>query len=724
MQLTCAERMRADVGISVQDREIQSLVNDIKEGRLLLPEMQRGYVWKSTQVRDLFDSLYHEYPTGQLLIWQTDELPHMHTAAVGGVEKAAYRPQLLLDGQQRLTSLTAILFGEPLLVRDRSRQVDIVFNVFDAKEPFDVATAVHRPQAGWVSLTKLFTKGTMAVFSDLKLDLSDPAAQVAHDRLTRLNSIKQYRYRINVLEDLGYDKVTQIFVRINSGGTRLNSADLTLAQVSSRWYGVTDELHTYRQNVKALGWELDDAILLRVITALLTNQSSLSQLFRSGREHLTVEELQAAWKRAKPAMDQALHFLIHNCLIDRLAMLPTYYVLVPLAVFFDRFGKNVSEQQARMLQRWLYMALIWSRYSGPTETNLNQDLAALTKDDQPILRMIQNIEDKVGDNRLLLERALQDELSNSPFMLMAYVLARKAGARDWFNGVVIGGNQPLEYHHIVPKALLAGRYDSRTQARIVNQVANLAFISGRANGVIAAKSPDTYLPTIEEARLRAQYVPLDRALWSPDRYEDFARERRQLLANAINSLLASLMDDPAPWVSDMSKQLKARMGAAEQDLRELIEQRLTANFGSRAWKRCVPSDIQDQVQLRIDQRIKRNPFEADQYDELASRLTQCNFGDYGKIIKSNWALFEDVFSDKTTFDRQMQATQDARNAFAHHRELNEGEQQTAAGGLYWFEQCLRRASRPEEESEDEGDAEPEAEPEAVMVGGAPLAWED
>ena len=694
------------VGISVQDREIQSLVNDVKEGRLLLPEMQRGYIWKSTQVRDLFDSLYHEYPTGELLIWQTNKFPYMHPAAVRGVEKGAYRPQLLLDGQQRLTSLTSILFGDPVTVRDRSRFVDIVFNVFDDDEPFEVATAIHRPQAGWVSLTKLFTKGTMAVFNDLKLDLSDPAAQAAHDRLTRLNSIKQYRYRINVLEDLDYAKVTEIFVRINSGGTRLNSADLTLAQISSRWHGVTNELREYRQKVKDLGWELDNAILLRVLTAILTNQSSLSQLFRSGREHLTVDELRAAWTRAKPAMDKALQFLIQNCLIDRLDMLPTNYILVPLAVFYDRFGENVSEREARMLQRWLYMALIWARYSGSTETNLNQDLTALSKDEQPIQRMIQNIEDKVGHNRLLLERALQDELSNSPFMVMAYVLARRNGAKDWFSGVAIGGKQPLEYHHIFPKALLTGRYDSRAQGRVVNQVANLAFISGRANNAIAAKAPETYLPTIEEARLRAQYVPLDQSLWTLDRYEDFVRERRQLLADAINDLLASLMDEPAVQVSVRSKQLEARLGAIEQELRDTLGQRLVSNFGPRAWKQCVPGDVQDQVRQRIEQRIKRNPFEAEQYGTFAERLTQCNFGDYSKIIKTNWAIFEDIFNDKTTFDRQMQAMQEARNAFAHRRDMNEGEQHTAAGALYWFEQCLHRIVRPTEDL-DESDSDME-----------------
>jgi hypothetical protein len=708
------------VGISVQDREIQSLVNDIKEGRLLLPEMQRGYVWKSTQVRDLFDSLYHEYPTGQLLIWQTDELPHMHTAAVQNVDKAAYRPQLLLDGQQRLTSLTAILFGEPLLVRDRSRKVDIVFNVFDDDEKFEVATAFHHPQAGWVSLTKLFTKGTMAAFSDLKLDFSDPAAQIAHDRLTRLHSIKQYRYRINVLEGLTYDKVTEIFVRINSGGTRLNSADLALAQMSSRWKGVTDALDAFRRKARERGWELDHSVLLRVLTALLTGQSRFSRLFKAGRDKLDVDDLKAAWDRAVPAMDAAIQFLIHNCGIDRLSMMPTYYVLIPLAAFFDKFGAHVSEKQARDLQRWLYMALIWSRYTGAAETFMDEDLAALSRDEEPIDRMIENILDKVGRNRAVTERELQDQLSNTPFMLMAYILARRNQAKDWFNGLAIGAGQSLEYHHIFPRAVLSSKYDLRTNTRLVNQVANLAFISGRANGAIAAKTPDSYLPNIEEARLRAQYVPSDRALWNLDHYEDFARERRQLLADAINDLLASLMDEQAPWVSDMSKRLEARLGATEQDLRDLIAQRLTANFGPRAWKRGVPGAIQDQVQQRIDQRIKRNPFEDDQYDSLEQRMTQCNFGDYGIIIKSNWPLFEDVFSDKTAFDRQMQAVQDARNAFAHHRELNEGEQQTAAGGLYWFEQCLRRAARPEEEPEEEVSDEENA----VLVGVTLMARED
>jgi hypothetical protein len=694
------------MGISAHDREIQLLVSDVKDGYLQLPELQRKYVWKSTQVRDFFDSLYRQYPTGQLLVWETDDLPHARDLSAKGIGATYRRPQLLLDGQQRLTSLYAVMTGEPVEVRDRGRKIDIVFNV--NSEKFEVATATTRPQSGWVSLTRLFTSDPVDILDELGLSAGSQEGKDALKRLYRVGAIKEYKYRVTVLEGIDYDKVTDIFVRINSGGTRLSNADLSLAQISSRWRGVSKELDDFQQKAKGLGWELDDSILLRVLSAIASNQATLSQFFKAGRsEGLTEDKLREAWQRARPAMIQAIHFIKQNCLIDRLSMLPTNYVLVPLAVFFDR-NRHVTLQQERDLQRWLYMALIWARYSGSSETNLDQDIKALGEA-QPVRRMIQNIEDKVGPGRRITERELQDELSNSPSMVLAYVLARRNGAKDWFNGVAIGEGQDLEYHHIFPKALLSQRYKDRAQSRLVNQVANLAFLSQRANSKIAASVPSEYLQQVDPSRLQSQYVPTDTSLWTLDRYEDFVRERRQLLADAINGLLASLMDEPAPWLSGMSKQLEARVASAEEDLRDLIEHRLTANFGLLAWKRCVPSDIQEQVQQRIDQRIKRNPFEAGQHEALAQRLAQCNFGDYGKIIKSNWTFFEDVFSDKSAFDRQMQAVQEARNAFAHRRELNEGEQQTAAGGLYWFEQCLRRASQPTEDDDaDSGDASTEA----------------
>lgn len=699
------------MGISEHDREIQLLVKDVKDSHLQLPELQRRYVWKSTQVRDFFDSLYRQYPTGQLLVWETDDLPHARDLSAGGIGVNQRRPQLLLDGQQRLTSLYAVMTGQPLVVRDRTKSIDIVFNVNSQK--FEVATAVTRPQSGWISLTRVFNQDPVDLLDELGLNAGTQEGRDALRRMYRLCGIREYKYRVTVLEGLDYEDVTDIFVRINSGGTRLSNADLSLAQISSRWRGVSQELDQFQQQARALGWELDDSILLRVLSAIATNQATLSQFFKAGRnEQLTEERLRDAWERAKPAMLQAIHFIKQNCLIDRLNMLPTNYVLVPLATFFDQHPQ-VMQKQERDLQRWLYMALIWARYSASSETNLDQDIKALG-DENPIERMIQNIEDKVGPGRLVTERELQDELSNSPFMVLAYVLARRNQANDWFHGVGIGAGQDLEYHHIFPKALLAQQYKERSQSRLINQVANLAFLSQRANARISASAPTNYLPSIEPSRLQAQHVPTDPALWSLDQYEAFVRERRSLIANAINELITSLKDDPVPQVSNLTKQLEARLVAAEEALRGIIEQRLLANFGPRAWNRCVPGDIQQTVQQRIEQRVRRNPFESNQYESLDAKLAQCQFGDYAKIVKSNWPLFQHIFSDKTTFDRQFAALQEARNATAHHREMNEGEQHMAAAGLYWVEHCLRNAERIAEEQEAEGD------PEELALVGAEL----
>src|SRR5579884_1872819 len=159
--------------IQTVSQSIESLVKDIEEGKLLLPEMQRGFVWKSTQVRDLFDSLYNDYPSGQLLVWETDELPSGNRkTSLGGLASVQRSPRLLLDGQQRLTSLAAVMLGRPLEVRDASRNIDIVFNV--ETEKFEVAGARHTIQNHWVSLVKFFTKGSTSCILELGLDFKSP----------------------------------------------------------------------------------------------------------------------------------------------------------------------------------------------------------------------------------------------------------------------------------------------------------------------------------------------------------------------------------------------------------------------------------------------------------------------------------------------------------------------------------------------------------------------
>src|SRR4051794_15676090 len=112
------------------DISVGNLVDMITAGELMLPEMQRRYVWPATRVRDLLDSLYRGYPSGTILVWETDEDVETRQLAVKATKTPTTSQKLLLlDGQQRITSLSAILDGEPVVVRNRKKAIDILFNL-------------------------------------------------------------------------------------------------------------------------------------------------------------------------------------------------------------------------------------------------------------------------------------------------------------------------------------------------------------------------------------------------------------------------------------------------------------------------------------------------------------------------------------------------------------------------------------------------------------------
>src|SRR6266404_3418896 len=111
------------------EASVEELVGMIERGELRLPEMQRRYVWKSTRVRDLLDSLYRGYPSGTTLLWESDEGVPLQAFSVAQNDNPFRTTRLLLDGQQRLTSLSAVIRGEPVEVRGRRRPIEILFNL-------------------------------------------------------------------------------------------------------------------------------------------------------------------------------------------------------------------------------------------------------------------------------------------------------------------------------------------------------------------------------------------------------------------------------------------------------------------------------------------------------------------------------------------------------------------------------------------------------------------
>ena len=545
------------------NRKVGALVDMLMTGELLLPEMQRRFVWDSTQIRTLVDSLYRGYPSGSILIWETESLPDTREVSLGGVtDQSIGRKLLLLDGQQRLTSLASVITGRPLRVRKggeaRERIIDLRFNVdhleeFDLEEKgalerfFQLQNKTIEGIPHWISVTRLFKEGVGSILKDLRVGYDHPKYECFNARLNKPYNVKEYYlYPVQILRNMSYKEVTSVFVRVNSAGTKLRESDLALAQITSRWKGSMKLLEEKIEQSAKEHFIFDEGFLARCLVAVATGRSGFDTVGR-----IPLKELQTAWENAKEGIDYTINFVRANGSIDASEVLPSPYPLVPLIVMFSKRRAALSAHEERAFLHWLYSAGMWGRYSGAIETKLDADLAALDSDDPP-RELVRNLLSQFG--RLQVTHAdLEGRGKKSPLYFMMYVSFKRMGAKDWETGLAlsvrnIGRRHRIEDDHIFPKSVLnkhlKDKYDDKARKRLVNELANLAFLSKRGNVVKRAELPADYLPRVIERRgedaLRTQCIPLDSTLWQLERYGDFLSERRRLIADAFNDLLAHL----------------------------------------------------------------------------------------------------------------------------------------------------------------------------------------
>ena len=557
------------------EAKVEELVGMIERGELRLPEMQRRYVWRSTRVRDLLDSLYRGYPSGAILLWETDEKVPIQEFAFEQHDNPYRGTRLLLDGQQRLTSLSAVIRGQLVGVRGRRRPIEILFNL-DHPEGLQVVTEVNedgRDEHGriedevdstddelqkrfnrmtfvvatrkleqlpqWVKVSEVFKSDSDRPFLKRAgiTDLDDPRAEKYSRRLARLRAVRKYVYRMDILErTLSYDEVTEIFVRVNSLGAKLRSSDLALAQITAKWRGALKILQGYQEQCGQAGFDLDLGLHLRNLVAFATGQSRFLTV-----GNLSVQTLQRAWKECVRGMDFAVNFLKSNARLDRPALLSSPFLLVTLGYYGHMRGYEIGAEEAQKLRRWLLLANAKGRYSrGSSETILDQDLSTL-RQNGGASELIDRLRLQVG--RLDIAPAeLEGRSQRSSLFKTMFLAFRAADARDWRSNLAIalehrGAQHRLQFHHIFPKTVLKTSYSSRE----ADDIANLAFISGKTNRQISDKPPSQYFPQLIEksglTAFQAQCIPTDNELLDVDAYKAFLEERRRLVSQRLNEFL-------------------------------------------------------------------------------------------------------------------------------------------------------------------------------------------
>jgi hypothetical protein len=531
--------------------KISTILDHIDNGHMALPEFQRGYVWNRDQVRGLFDSLYRRHPVGGLLVWATESKTAAHR---GDGPLAAGVVKLLLDGQQRMTTLYGVVRGKPPEFFDGSAQAFSGLQFHLDTETF----AFYQPlkmkdDPLWVDVTELMGAGNAGLgpFVTRLSTNPDTTAKVGDyvGRLSRLLGITDID--LHVEEVTGADKtldiVVDIFNRVNSGGTKLSKGDLALAKICADWPEARDSMKAKLHEWKGAGYDFNLDWLLRSVNTVLTGEAKFQYL-----HDRNAQEIQDGLKRAIKYTDASLNMISGRLGLDHDRVFFGKFGVPVMVRYLDQHKGSLNERDRDKLLFWFAQAGMWGRFSGSTESFIDKDLEALTDAEGGLDRLLDQL--RLWHGGLRVEPGHFTGWSlGARFYPVLYLLTRMGEARDWGTGLplksgMLGKMSSLEVHHIFPKAQLYKRDYKRAE---VNALANFCFLTKDTNINISDRLPEDYFPEVEAAHpgaLASQWIPMDEDLWRIENFPLFLEERKKLLAAEVNLRMEELLHGDLRWL--------------------------------------------------------------------------------------------------------------------------------------------------------------------------------
>lgn len=566
------------------DYDLSGLLHYIDIGDIGLPDIQRPFVWSNAKVRDLFDSMYRGFPIGYLLFWENSAANGAKQIGVGDKQhKVASR--LIVDGQQRLTSLFAVFRGCKVLDEDyKERLIEVAFRPRDGK--FEVADAAIRRDPEWIAnISDIWASGKSSyqlVKGFLKqLEAKGPLTaeeeELISHNLDRLFDLQKYPFTaLEIAPTVDEEQVADIFVRINSEGVRLNQADFILTLMSVFWDEGRKDLETFcRLSRQAPGHgaqaspfnhfiQPDPDQLLRVAIAYGFQRGRLKSVYQvlRGKDletgEFTAERRDAQFKLLHDAQAEVLNMTYWHqfltCLIGAgfrsSEMISSQNALLYAYAFYligrKRFALPEHQLQ-RLIGRWFFASSLTGRYTGSPETIMDSNLNRFKRardatDFAGILEEMMASELTNDFWSVTLPANLDSSSARSP-ELFAYIAAQnRLGAPvlfshkkllDLLDPAIKTKKKALERHHLFPRAWL--EREGIVDLKQINQLANFALLEWPDNIDISDKPPMDYAPVIRErfsaeewSRMHELHALPER--WNEMSYETFLHERRKLMA--------------------------------------------------------------------------------------------------------------------------------------------------------------------------------------------------
>lgn len=531
---------------SVNNYTVETLLSNIKSGSIAIPEMQRPFVWDGSKVRDLIDSLYKGFPVGYIIIWQNPDVKLKDGTMATG-------KQVIIDGQQRITALSAAIVGNEVLDDHyKWRRIAIAFNPIEEK--FEVSNTAIDRSSRWIADIAPVMEPTFNIFTFVieyckKNEIENEMSRI-NDIMIKLRSIQNNSLGVITLaNDLDIDSVTEIFIRINSKGVVLSQADFAMSKISSNEiYGgnITrktidyfchlmespEDLKEIKKNdsafselpeFQAIKWAAAKASpiyrakytdILRVAFTYRFKRGRLSDLVSllSGRDFETrefrIEIEEDSFRQLHEAVLQAVDqtnyerylMIVRSVGIVRRSLIRSQNVLnfgyaLYLALREKRIDSNIIE---KVIRRWIALTILTGRYSGSPESWFDYDIKRFSSYDNPMdyLQIVEAGELSDAFWNVNLIQHLNTSVASSPYFNMFLIAQVKAHDKG-FLSTQIDVETMLEnrgdIHHLFPKNYLVKHGIAQTQ---YNQIANYVFLQQEINIKIGSSAPCEYMPQV------------------------------------------------------------------------------------------------------------------------------------------------------------------------------------------------------------------------------------
>jgi hypothetical protein len=563
---------------------VNALIEDIDLGKIGLPELQRPFVWPNVNVRNLFDSLFRGYPAGFLLFWETGAEAGLK--GIGIKNEQAVPKLAIVDGQQRLTSLYAVLKGaEVLRANFKKERIKIAFNPLSAR--FDVADAAiikdksYIPDISviWQPGTKLlsFARAFIAELSKTR-ELRPDELDRIEDSISRLHNLPQYQFvALTLSATVDAESIADVFVRINGEGKKLNQSDFIMTLMSVFWDQGRSELETFAMTAtKPSDGEASPFNhfikpspdqMLRATVGVALKRARLANVYSvlRGRDAQTgienPDRRAAQFDLMQVAQKQTLnlanwhHFLGSLTLagyrgekmISSQAALIFSYVLYLIGATEFGIDKTTIRQA---IAEFYFMAALTGRYTSSPETRFEADLGLVRDlvDGDAFLAKLREISTTTLTSdywTITLPGQLATSAARSPSLFAYQAALIKLDANALYSPVKIaalvdpavkGTKVALEQHHLFPRGYL--EETGITDLKRINQIANFAPVEWPANLKIGKKPPSEYVPPFDHkltALQREQMYGWHALphLWWELPYDDFVVQRRERMAGVI-----------------------------------------------------------------------------------------------------------------------------------------------------------------------------------------------